>query len=130
MKELGMWVEVTTLVIPTINDSDEELTKIAEFLVSVDVNMPWHISRFHPTYNMTDLPPTPVQTLHRAREIGLEKGLKFVYSGNVPGDEGENTYCPNCKTLIIGRFGFQITRNDLRNGHCPKCNADIAGIWK
>jgi pyruvate formate lyase activating enzyme len=130
MKELGMWVEVTTLVIPTINDSDEELTKIAEFLVSVDVNIPWHISRFHPTYNMTDLPPTPVQTLHRAREIGLGKGLKFVYSGNVPGDEGENTYCPRCKTLIIGRFGFQITKNDLRNGRCPKCAADIAGIWK
>ncbi len=130
MKDLGMWVEVTTLVIPTINDSDEELKEIADFIVSVDENIPWHISRFHPTYNMTDLPPTPVETLHRAREIGFEKGLKYVYSGNVPGDEGENTYCPNCKTLVIGRFGFQITKNVLRDGCCPKCNTDIAGIWK
>jgi len=130
MKELGMWVEVTTLVIPTINDSEEELDQIAEFIASVDVDVPWHVSRFHPDFKMTNLPATPVKTLQRAREIGFEKGLRYVYSGNVPGDEGENTYCYNCNQLLIGRIGFQLIDYNIKKGQCPKCDASIAGIWE
>jgi len=129
MKELGMWVEVTTLVIPTINDSEEELKQIAEFIASVDGDIPWHVSRFHPDFKMHNLRPTPVETLCRAREIGFEKGLHYVYSGNVPGDEGENTYCYNCNQLLIARVGFQLMEYNIKNRHCPKCNAPIAGVW-
>lgn len=129
MKELGMWIEVTTLVIPTINDSEEELNQIAEFVASVDVDIPWHVSRFHPHFKMRNLPATPVKTLRRAREIGFEKGLHYVYSGNVPGDEGENTYCYNCHQLLIGRVGYQLIDYNIKNGHCPNCNSPIAGVW-
>jgi len=129
MKEMGIWVEVTTLIIPTINDSSEELTEIADFIVSVGKDIPWHISRFYPHYKMTDLPPTPVETLHRAREIGLSRGLRYVYSGNVPGDEGEKTYCYQCKELLIDRYGYQILKNITKDGKCPKCGAVIDGVW-
>jgi len=129
MKEMGIWVEVTTLIIPTINDSPEELTKIADFLVSVGKDIPWHISRFYPHYKMTSLPPTPVETLHKARAIGLSRGLRYVYSGNVPGDEGEKTYCFQCKELLIDRYGYQILKNNLKDGKCPKCGAVIDGVW-
>lgn len=129
MKEMGIWVEVTTLVIPTINDSPEELTKIADFIVSVGKEIPWHISRFYPHYRMTSLPPTPVKTLHKAREIGLSRGLRYVYSGNVPGDEGEKTYCYQCKELLIDRYGYQILHNIIKNGKCPECGAIIDGVW-
>ena len=129
MKEMGMWVEVTTLVIPTINDSPEELTEIADFIVSVGKDIPWHISRFYPHYKMTSLPPTPVETLHRAREIGLSRGLRYVYSGNVPGDVGEKTYCYQCGELLIDRYGYQILNNIIQDGKCPKCQAIIDGVW-
>lgn len=129
MKEMGMWVEVTTLIIPTINDSPEELTEIADFLVSVKKDIPWHISRFYPHYKMTSIPPTPVETLHRAREIGLSRGLKYVYSGNVPGDEGEKTNCYQCGELLIDRYGYRILKNIIKDGRCPKCRAVIDGVW-
>ena len=129
MKEMGIWVEVTTLVIPTINDSPEELTKIADFIVSVGKEIPWHISRFYPHYQMTSLPHTPVATLHKAREIGLSRGLRYVYSGNVPGDKGEKTYCYQCKELLIDRYGYQILHNIIKNGKCPECGAIIDGVW-
>ena len=128
MKELGIWVEVTTLIIPTLNDTEKELRQIAEFILSLGSETPWHISRFHPQYKMVDLPPTPVETIHRAAEIGIEVGLKYVYSGNVPGDVGENTLCYNCGNLLIDRYGFVINRIDLQKTRCPKCGTPLDGM--
>jgi len=130
MKELGVWVEVTTLVIPGRNDSDETLRDIADFLVSVDPSMPWHVTQFYPTYKMLDVARTPVETLRRARDIGLRAGLKFVYEGNVPGEGGENTFCPSCGELLIERFGYSIERMRLREGACLKCGTRIEGAWE
>ncbi|MDP2167186.1 MAG: AmmeMemoRadiSam system radical SAM enzyme [Thermodesulfovibrionales bacterium] len=129
MKESGVWVEVTTLIIPGLNDSEEVLKSIAGFLVSLDPSIPWHVTQFYPTYKMLDRPRTPVETLRRARDIGFEAGLKYVYEGNVPGEGGENTYCPSCKEAVIKRFGFSIIENRIKNGSCPKCGAAIEGRW-
>jgi pyruvate formate lyase activating enzyme len=129
MKELGVWLEVTTLIIPDLNDSDKDLTDIAEFICSVDSGIPWHVSQFYPTYKLLDKPRTPVETLRKAREIGFRAGLKYVYEGNVPGEGGENTYCPSCKDLLIGRIGYRILENRIDNGKCPKCGTEIEGVW-
>ena len=129
MKELGIWVEVTTLVIPGLNDDEKSLTQTAEFLVSIDPAMPWHVTAFHPTYKMTDRPRTPVATLDQARKIGQEAGLYHVYEGNVPGSGGESTYCPNCQRMVIRRYGFSIQENNLISGKCPDCATPVAGIW-
>lgn len=129
MKELGVWIEVTTLIIPDLNDSEKDLTDMAEFIVSVDPAIPWHVSQFHPTYKLMDKPRTPVATLRRARDIGSKAGLKYVYEGNVPGEGGENTYCPSCRKLLIKRFGYSILENGLKGNNCPVCNAPIEGIW-
>jgi pyruvate formate lyase activating enzyme len=128
MKELGIWVEVTTLIIPTLNDSDEELFDIARFIHSLGNETPWHISRFHPQYKMTGLHPTPLSTLQRAKQIGTDAGLKYVYTGNVPGDEGENTYCSNCGNLIIGRYGFRVDTLNLKGSQCSTCGGELEGI--
>lgn len=125
MKELGIWVEVTTLIIPTVNDSDEVLKNIAEFILSLGPETPWHVSRFHPTYKMLDIPPTPVQSVARARQIGLDVGLRYVYSGNVPGDHGENTYCYNCGKVVIPRYGYQIRKTHIKDSKCEYCGANI-----
>jgi len=130
MKEQGVWVEVTTLVIPTWNDSEEALKQIADFIAQeLGVGMPWHVSRFYPHYKLRDLPPTPVSTLHRAREIGLEAGLRYVYEGNVPGSEGEHTYCYNCGKLLIGRYGYTILENHIKDGKCAYCGVEVDGVW-
>lgn len=129
MKALGVWVEVTTLIIPGWNDSDRELRDIAEFIKGVDPNMPWHVSRFHPTFKMTDREMTPVSTLRRARDIGLAVGLNYVYEGNVPGEKGENTRCPGCGKTVVERRGFAIIGNELENGACVFCGQVIAGIY-
>ena len=126
--ELGVWLEVTTLVIPGINDSDEELKAIAEFVCSVGEEVPWHVSQFYPAYKMLDRPVTPMETLHRAGDIGRTAGLRYVYEGNVPGERGENTYCYNCNALLIDRYGFYVRANRIRNGRCPDCGAMIDGI--
>ncbi len=129
MRELGVWVEVTTLVIPGLNDGEGELRDIAGFLAGVDPSLPWHISRFHPDYEYTDAPPTPVATLRRAREIGREAGLRFVYVGNVGSGarDGEDTACPGCGRTLIRRRGFEIVANDAAGGACPHCGAAVAG---
>jgi pyruvate formate lyase activating enzyme len=128
MRELGIWVEVTTLVIPTMNDSEEELRNIAKWIYRMDKSIPWHISAFSPAYKMTDIARTPRATVDRAREIGLEEGLRYVYTGNVPGDPGESTYCYNCKGLLVERFGFAVMSNLLSDSKCPSCNAAIDGV--
>jgi len=127
-KRLEIWVEVTTLIIPTLNDSQDELRQIAEFLRDVDSNIPWHISQFYPTYQMINLPRTPVETLHMAREIGIETGLHYVYEGNVPGRGNENTYCHQCGELLIERWGYSIVKNTIKDGHCPSCQGFVAGV--
>jgi pyruvate formate lyase activating enzyme len=128
-KSLGIWIEITTLIIPTLNDSEEELRKIAELISEVGEDTPWHISQFYPTYKLITLPRTPVATLRKARKIGLEAGLKYVYEGNVPGENGENTYCPNCEKLLIHRFGYQIIENKIKNSTCTYCGAKIDGLY-
>ena len=128
MWEAGIWVEVTTLVIPGRNDAGEGLRWIAEFLAGISPDIPWHVSRFVPAYKVWDLPPTPVATLRKAREIGLSAGLHFVYLGNVPG-EGEDTLCPACGRVLIRRYGFQVVESSLVDGRCPGCGEAIAGVW-
>lgn len=128
MKELGVWVEITTLIIPTYNDSEEFLRWTAEFIKSVDPAMPWHVTQFYPTYKLTDQPRTPVNILRKAREIGLEVGLKYVYEGNVPGEGGENTYCPSCGELLIERYGFSIVDVKIKDSKCSKCGHSIEGV--
>ncbi|PIW74261.1 MAG: radical SAM protein, partial [bacterium (Candidatus Ratteibacteria) CG_4_8_14_3_um_filter_41_36] len=115
-------------IIPGLNDSEDELKEIANFVFSLGKETPWHLSRFYPHYKLADLPPTPVETLHQAREIGKSADLKYVYSGNVPGDEGENTFCPDCGKMVIKRYGFQTLENRLKQGKCPNCGTKIAGI--
>ena len=128
MKELGIWVEVTTLVVPGSNDSPEELKGIAEFLAEVDKFMPWHISRFFPNYKFTDLDATSETTLKIAEEIGYKAGLKYVYVGNVSGF-GNDTYCHNCKKLLIKREGFSIIENKVLDGKCAFCREQIPGMF-
>lgn len=126
--ELGVWVEVTTLVIPGVNDSDGELCNIARFVHSVGPEVPWHVTQFYPAFKMLDRSFTPIETLHRARRIGLSTGLRYVYEGNVPGEGGENTYCYQCKSLLIKRYGFVILNNRIRDSKCPECGARIDGV--
>ncbi len=129
MKELGVWVEVTTLVVPGMNDSAEELRDIARFLAGeLGVETPWHVSRFHPDYKMRDRGPTPVATLRQAYELGREAGLRYVYVGNLPGAHLEDTLCPNCGQVVIGRWGFQVTTRHARDGKCAYCGTPIDGV--
>jgi len=127
MKERGIWVEVTTLIIPGHNDGEEELRELARWLAGISPEIPWHISRFHPTFRLLDRAATPIETIHMARTIGREEGLRYVYAGNIWGDEGEKTYCHNCGHLLIDRLGFSITSIDLDQGACPHCQTPLAG---
>lgn len=124
----GVWIEVTTLVIPGFNDSDSELRQIAHYLSEISPNIPWHVSRFHPAYEWTDRPLTPVSTLQRAREIGIAEGLRYVYVGNLPGDAGEKTRCPECGKIVVDRRGYRVLQVDLNHGACRACAAEIAGV--
>ena len=126
--ELGVWLEITTLIIPGLNDSTEELKQIAGFIYDIDPAIPWHVSAFYPTYKMIDRPPTPVETLRLARQIGLETGLRYVYEGNIPGEGGENTYCYQCGSLLIDRYGFFVRENRIHDNCCPDCGAVIDGM--
>lgn len=128
MRSLGIWVEITTLVIPGMNDGDDELKAIAKWIAGTDKTMPWHISAFHPAYKLHDLPPTPRETITRARDIGIAEGLRYVYTGNIPGEKGESTFCHKCGKLLIERYGFAVKRNDLRDSACPYCGAFIDGV--
>ncbi len=124
----GVWVEVTTLVIPGFNDSETELTKTARFIAGLSPQMPWHVSRFHPDFDWQDVEATPPETLTRAREIGLEQGLHHVYVGNLPGDEGEKTRCPKCQSVVIDRRGYRITGTALTDGACSQCGESVPGV--
>lgn len=130
--ELGLWVEVVTLVIPSFNDSTEELMDAARFITSVSPDIPWHVTAFHPDYKMLDVTWTPASTLLRAAEIGQEAGLNFVYAGNLSGQlpEYETTRCPGCGTALIERSGYTISKYRITaEGTCPKCGRRVPGIW-
>jgi len=126
MHKAGIWIEITTLVVPKQNDSEKELTQIAKFIASVDRNIPWHISRFHPDYKMTNSYPTPLETLENAFQIGKNAGLKYVYLGNVITETGENTFCPKCGALAIRRAGYltEVLGVD-KEGNCSNCGYDL-----
>lgn len=123
--DLGIWIEVTTLIIPGYNDDSDELEKIAQFIRKIDASIPWHVTGFYPAYKLTDVPSTPLKTLRKAVEIGKKAGLEYVYQGNV--GEGENTYCPNCGQLLIERDRFNMAINKIKNESCLYCGKRIAG---
>src|SRR5262245_20548919 len=130
--EMKFWVEVVTLVVPGFNDSDKELTDIANFLAGISKDIPWHVTAFHPDYKMTDPERTPTATLLRAYEIGKAAGLRYVYPGNVHGqvDNLESTHCPSCDGVVIHRVGFYVRKNRMKTpGECPDCGAAIPGVW-
>lgn len=130
--EKGIWIEITTLLIPGKNDSDEEIRDIAKFIAALDTSMPWHLSAFHPTYKMLDVSSTPESTLLRAYKIGVEERLKYVYVGNIDNEDHESTYCPSCKNRVIDRSGNigQFVTNELdENGKCPYCGYMLEGVW-
>lgn len=128
----GLWLEIVTLVVPGFNDSTVELWDAARFIAGVSPDIPWHVTAFHPDYQMRQPPRTTIDTLIRAAEIGSEAGLRYVYAGNLPGAaaEWENTRCPACSTTVIRRYGFHVLENRLAaGGRCPDCGATVAGLW-
>ncbi len=128
LKELSIWQELTTLIIPGENDTNEQLNGIAEFIAGISVDIPWHISAFHPTYEFKDRISTPVQTLQKAEKIGKTHGLRYVYQGNVPAEN--NTNCPGCQEPVVTRSYMGVRRINITDNKCPSCNARIAGIWQ
>jgi pyruvate formate lyase activating enzyme len=128
MNELGIWIEVTTLVVPGLNDGDAELAAVARFIAGINIDIPWHISRFHPDYKYTQAEATPLATLRRAYEMGKRAGLRYVYIGNVWG-ESEVTACPQCGKSLLRRSGFNVAENRLKDGRCPYCGTAIAGRY-
>jgi len=129
MKKLNFWIEITTLVIPSKNDSKQELTDIATFIITeLGPETPWHISRFYPQYKFSHYPPTPISTLKDAYKIGKDQGLRYVYLGNVRGEKAENTYCYQCGELLIERHGYQIVQYNLKSGACKYCQTPLDGL--
>jgi pyruvate formate lyase activating enzyme len=130
LKKLEIWTEIVYLVVPTFNDSENEITQLSRWMKNnLGTEVPIHFTRFYPQYKMQNLPPTPTKTLEDARQIALSEGIKFVYIGNVAGHAGENTYCPECHKVLIERQGFYINSNNIKNGKCPFCGMVIPGIW-
>jgi len=131
LKKVGIWYEIVVLIIPTLNDSEGEILKMCQWIKSaLGVEVPVHFSRFHPMYKITNLPSTPVKTLENARKIAKEVGLHYVYLGNVPGNEGEHTYCPGCGEVLIKRIGYHILKNAIKAGKCSVCGHVIPGVWE
>ncbi len=123
-------VEIVVLIIPTLNDRAEEIKSMTAWIAEkLGPDVPVHFTRYHPTYKIKNLPPTPLDTLDRAYRIAREQGLHFVYLGNVPGHRAESTYCPGCGETLIGRYGYQILKMTLQEGKCPKCGRAIPGVW-
>jgi len=130
-KANGVIVEVTNLIIPTLNDKPEDIRQLCHWMkANLGGETPLHFSRFFPRHKMLNLPPTSAETLDLARTIAVEEGLEHVYIGNISSKEGQNTYCPGCKSLLVERSGYTILQNNLKNGSCPKCGRGIYGVWK
>jgi pyruvate formate lyase activating enzyme len=133
LMQMGFWVEIVTLVVPGMNDSESELKEIAQFIASVSKDIPWHVTAFHPDYQRRDLERTSVETINLSWQIGKAAGLRYVYSGNLPGMVGdtENTVCHGCGSTLIQRKGYKVLKNDLgSDGVCPHCATAIPGIWR
>ncbi|MCK4764260.1 MAG: AmmeMemoRadiSam system radical SAM enzyme [Candidatus Aminicenantes bacterium] len=129
MKERGIWVEVTTLLIPDLNTDEEELKKLISFILEVDENIPWHVSRFFPQHKLVDIPPTEPGVIFNALETGREMGLKYLYGGNIASEKWSNTYCFSCGELLIERSGYLTRVHDVSAGKCSKCGEVIPGVW-
>jgi len=130
LKEENVWLEITNLVVPSWTDDFDMIKKMCDWLVSNGFSeFPLHFLRFHPMYKLTQLPSTPINSLHNAKEIATKAGCKFVYIGNIPEQDALNTYCPKCKGLVIERMGYKIVRNNIQNNKCKTCGEKIPGIW-
>jgi len=130
-KKNGVWIELTNLVVPTLNDKEKMVEDMCKWIVrELGRDVPLHFSRFQPQYKLEHLPPTPVKTLDKMINIARSSGIKFVYIGNVPGHKGNSTYCPNCRKVLIQRTGYILKNNNLRDGKCKFCGVSIPGIWK
>jgi len=130
LRRRGVWLEITTLLIPGMNDSADEVRRIASFIAGLDPHIPWHVSRFHPQYHMMDRGATSSAAIMRAIEIGREEGLRHIYCGNCHDDRYESTWCASCGACLIERSGYRILDNRLDGGgRCPACGAACAGLW-
>ena len=130
LNQLGIWYEIVYLVVPTLNDNPADITAMCQWIkTELGLDVPVHFTRFNPLYKLKNLPPTPLATLEQCRNIGRNAGLHYVYIGNVPGHEGENTYCPNCKKIVVQRVGFRVLQFYISGGRCRFCQTKIAGIW-
>lgn len=130
LKKIGIWFEIVVLIIPTLNDTDKELKEMCGWIKeNLGPDVPIHFTRYHPTYKIKNIPPTPVATLEKARKIAMDAGLNYPYIGNVPGHEGESTFCPHCHKIAIKRVGFTILQNSVKNGKCGDCQHPIPGVW-
>jgi pyruvate formate lyase activating enzyme len=131
MQDTGVWLEVTNLVVPTLNDSPEMVKGLVDWVLdNLGPDVPLHFSRFTPMYRLKNLPPTSVETLTAARETALDAGIRFPYVGNVSGHEGNNTYCPRCGRLLVERLGLRVTGYDIVDGKCASCGEPIPGVWE
>ncbi len=130
IKKRGVHLEIVNLVVPTLNDSEPMLKELAGWIMGeLGGDVPIHFTRFHPDYQLLNLPPTPVATLERARDIALAKGIRYAYVGNVPGHPGNDTYCPKCRQAVIRRTGFFVVEMKIKNGRCARCQEPIPGVW-
>jgi len=130
LSESGIWYEIVNLVIPTLNDNTQDIQRMAAWIVKeLGPDVPLHFTRYTPMYRLKNLPPTPAETLLQARATAMKEGCHFVYCGNQPGLEGENTICPGCHKIVVKRYGFRILENNLASGKCPFCNRVIPGVW-
>jgi pyruvate formate lyase activating enzyme len=128
-RKTDIWLEITTLLVPGENDSEDELKALADFIVTnAGTDVPWHISRFHPNYKYLDSVPTPLESLQRAERIGRQAGLNYIYLGNVPGSKSESTFCKSCGTMLIERVGYRIVANTIVDSCCPDCGVKVAGF--
>ena len=131
LADSGVWYEIVVLLIPTLNDSSDEIKRMAAWIVKdLSPDVPLHFSRYHPMYKMKNIPPTPPDTLRRARQIALAEGCRFVYIGNVPGEEAQNTVCPHCQAMLIRRYEYRIMENNIVQGACKACGKMIPGVWE
>ena len=131
LNEEGVWLEITKLLVPEWTDDLDMVRQMCDWLYDNNLqDCPLHFSRFHPQYKLSKLPPTPYETLEKAREIAMEAGINYAYIGNVPGTEAENTYCPGCNKVVIERKGYRIAKNNLKSGNCGNCGNKIAGVWE
>jgi pyruvate formate lyase activating enzyme len=127
---MKIWVEITTLLIPGLNDDQDEISRLASFIYELDANIPWHVSRFFPQYQLQDIPPTSAASICEVLQMGVGKGLKFLYGGNMADLRWNDTRCPHCQETLIKRSGYHIENIGLQDGNCRFCKSPLPGVWK